>query len=309
MVSYNVNILLLTILLFFLGVIGVIWWFQYRILFFPSQTTGREPPQPYQQIFLGIDAVPLAMPKPGATESISAWYFKFAQQKDDKTIMFCHGNNGNISWRGYIVDLCQFLGVNLLLFDYRGYGQSVGIPTPETICQDGIIVYEWLRTFCSAENVFLWGESLGGAVAVHVASRKPCARLICMSTFSSLDDIVINKSIPRWLAIPSSLVVKVLCNNLPNKSKIRTVKSPIAVMHSVDDEMIPYPCARNLYDAIGHDQKLFLEIKGAHSAPEITQEQVYELVKFCGFDFARTDTSGFLEAWLETLRSNLFSEL
>ena len=312
MLSYNVKILIFTFIVFLLFILSVVWWIQYKILFFPSQKFNWYPSFPYRQIFLNMDSKPVANLDPvekfnPTSEVISVWYFNFSNNENSKTILFCHGNNGNISQRKYVIDLCHFLSVNLFLFDYRGYGNSTGIPSPDSICQDGLIAYTYLNSFCSSENIYVWGESLGGASAVHIASKKPCKRLICMSTFSSLDDIVINKSIPRWISVPSSLVIKTVCNNLSNRKKITKVKCPIVILHSETDEIIPYQCSQILYQSISHSNKIFLTIKGDHSAPEITRNQLLELINFCDFNSNFKETSHFIESWLSMLKSNVFN--
>ena len=220
-------------------------------------------------------------------------------------------DNANISYRKYVIDLCNFLSVNLFLFDYRGYGKSTGIPSPGSICADGMIAYNYLRTFCSPQNIYLWGESLGGAAAVHIASQAVCARLICMCTFSSLDDIVVTKqSVQRWIGIALSTVVKTICDVLPSSTKISGVTCPIVVIHSIDDEIIPFECVLKLYSSISHDDKLFLKIRGEHSSPEITQEQMFDLVRFCGFSQnVRKSQNGFLEDWLDKLKNNVFEQV
>ena len=324
MMSYNAKILLLTCVLFFLIVISIIWWFEYKILFFPSQDLNWYPEVPFKQIFLNVNAEPIhdtEDSKPNKSlpnsifeslfpkDKISAWYFNFSGKENDKTILFCHGNNANISYQKYVIDLCSYLSCNLFLFDYRGYGQSTGIPSPSSICADGLVAYNYLSSFCSPEHIYVWGESLGGAAAVHIASTQQCARLICMCTFSSLDDIVISKQcVQRWIAIALSLVVRTICDVLPNSSKISAVKCPIVVIHSTDDEIIPHACAKKLYSSIQHNQKLFLSIRGEHSSPEITQEQMLELVRFCGLDSRVPHKSEFLEEWLIKLKSNVFEQ-
>ena len=350
--SYNAKILLLTCVLFFLIIISLIWWFEYKILFFPSQDINWFPQIPFKQIFLGLDSKPIGVYESkemlpqvsdGSSEfvassmssepntswtripanvleklklkpiqdKISVWYFNFSGKEDDKTILFCHGNNANISYRKYVIDLCNFLSVNLFLFDYRGYGKSTGIPSPGSICADGMIAYNYLRTFCSPQNIYLWGESLGGAAAVHIASQAVCARLIYMCTFSSLDDIVVTKqSVQRWIGIALSTVVKTICDVLPSSTKISGVTCPIVVIHSTDDEIIPFECALKLYSSISHDDKLFLKIRGEHSSPEITQEQMFDLVRFCGFSQnVRKSQNGFLEDWLDKLKNNVFEQV
>lgn len=316
--NYNTVSLILAIIFFLLIILSTIWWFQYKILFFPVQKLKWYPNFPFEQnilditgksVFKGVTNDPLT---PNFTNSypntIHLWYFNFSGNTQNTTVLFCHGNNGNISYRSYIIDICKYLSLNVILFDYRGYGKSNGIPTQDTICQDGLAVYTYLSQFCPPENIIIWGESLGGAVAVDIASKRVCSHLICMCTFSSLDDIITNKNHPRWLTLPTSTLIKYLCNTLPNSKRIQNVKCPTVVMHSKNDEIIPYSCAKRLFDSISHVNKLFLKISGTHSSPDISLLQFFSMLRFCNIPLPINKDLTYINSWLDELKSSPFTK-
>jgi pimeloyl-ACP methyl ester carboxylesterase len=245
------------------------------ILFYPVQEHIWEPPHNYQA--LKID------------NRISAWHFN--NHSGSKTVLFCHGNAGNISHRDYVIELCHRHQLNLLIFDYSGFGQSSGYPSQRQICRDGETAYAYLlaQPFRQADgttrpmtpdDLIIWGESLGGAVAAYVASRHPCSRLILMSTFSSLDDIVWHQETGIFARAMVYILSKIT-DMLSTKYRISSIKCPIAIVHSTQDDLIPYTNAISLYNAISHDYKILIPIQGGHSTPDISPEQLKELLSFC----------------------------
>lgn len=267
-----VVILILAILVIIGFVIWIVYTLLYSLLFFPIANYMWLPTDKYSDIM--IDG------------HLSAWHFN--NFPDRKTVLFCHGNGGNISHREYIVEICKRQQLNLLLFDYRGFGKSPGIPSQRHVCEDGERAYAYLRQTVSPNKIIIWGESLGGAVATKIASRNQCALLILMSTFSSLDDALRDRKFsPITLAM--SFLLPWFANNLPSSETIKKVKAPIVIMHSPEDEIIPYNNAIKLYKAIPHRCKIFISISGKHCTPEITEEQFHRMFSFCCFDGTNAD--------------------
>lgn len=291
---------LLTIILFILILVSLIKWFQQSVLFFPTKSIIWTPSFTYQQLYLDLNST--NHPKPPAEPYISAWYIPSSNPEQKKTVLFCHGNSGNISHRSYIIDLCQTLGLNLLVFDYRGYGESPGRPSIDSICQDGLIVYKYLINQCTQDNIIIWGESLGGAIATYIASIYTPNCLILMCTFSSLDDVIKYQDITKFIAHLLSLTIQYLGSNLPNKLKIKYVKCPIAVIHSTEDEVIPYSCAKILYNSIPHNNKIFIKIQGSHSNPQINNDHLSKLLCFCHINI---DPDTNLSNWVSNLSTCL----
>ena len=215
-------------------------------------------------------------------QNINGWHFN--NFPGAKTVIFYHGNAGNISHRDYIIDICEQFQFNLLLIDYRGFGLSEGTYDQKSICIDGIAAYLYLRQFAKAKNIIIWGESLGGAVATHVASMYPCHCLILLSTFSSLDDIIYYSDYSKVLTMCGSFMAKYLVDCMPSKTKIKKVKCPIAIVHSKNDELINYKCSQIMYRAISHDNKKMITIDGGHSSPILDVTSLNKLLDFIQVD-------------------------
>ena len=228
------------------------------------------------------------------------WYFH--NFPGNKVVLFFHGNSGNISHRDYVVDICHKFELNLLIVDYRGYGKSDGIPTPRGICDDGIRAYDFLRTKHRPDEIVVWGESLGGCAAIHVAGHRQCRSLLLLSTFSSLEDIIFHLNAPTWFTRPVGYAIKWIVDPVPSKDWINKVKCPVVIMHSVEDDLIPYENGKILYRCIDHDTKLFIPIKGKHSSPEITDDQFKNLLKFADIDIDCC-TPDMVRAMVEMLRT------
>lgn len=228
---------------------------------------------------------------------LSAWHFN--NYPGNKTILFCHGNYGNISYNDFVIELCDHQKLNLLIFDYSGYGRSHGLPNQKVVPADGERAYAYLRRSLEPDEIIIWGMSLGGAVAIYVASRNPCHSLIAMSTFSSLDDIAVDgKMIPFAPLVFGT--VGAIVDKMPSKERIRHVKCPIIVMHSRDDEFIPFSNAERLFNNISHPCKKFIEIGGGHASPIISDEILKDLFTFCCIDATHCHLS---KEVLESLRN------
>lgn len=188
-------------------------------------------------------------------------------------VLFCHGNSGTIADRGYIIELTQILGINLIIFDYRGFGRSKGTLNELTILEDAEAVYSYtIRSVVHPTRLIIWGESLGGSPAVHLARHYECSRLVLMFAFASLRDVAIYADIPDYLRSAITPLLLGVRKNLPNKIWIRDVTAPVLIIHSVDDQMVNIENAKILLNAVQHDRKTLLYIQGAHSSPKIEPE-------------------------------------
>ena len=225
-------------------------------------------------------------------EGMDVWYFDtFNQLKsrniDNKVILHCHGNTGNISHLKEIISLAYLQKYNILVFDYYGYGKSIGSPHPDVQYKNGETIYQYMikELKINSKDIIIWGESLGGSVATHIASKYDCYALILLSTFSSLDDLLRDK-IPRFKTLFAPIITRNLFNTLPSKDKIKNVKCPVAILHSVDDDIIPIESAERLYNNISHNAKRLIKIKGIHSNPIISIDNIEELFSFVGMDIS-----------------------
>jgi fermentation-respiration switch protein FrsA (DUF1100 family) len=176
------------------------------------------------------------------------------------TILFSHGNAGNISNRLDKIARLRQTGANLVFYDYRGYGESEGAPSEIGTYQDAEAVYRYVTQtkHIAPERVVFYGESLGCAVAVEMAIRHPdAAGLILESAFTSTVAMA-RRVFPR---LPVKWIVRYHYDNL---SKIPRIKMPLLIMHSPQDEIVPFEMGRQLY-AAAPQPKTFFELTGGHN--------------------------------------------
>ncbi|MFQ5753142.1 MAG: alpha/beta hydrolase [bacterium] len=173
------------------------------------------------------------------------------------TLIWCHGNAGNITDR--LDNLAKFakLPLNIFIFDYRGYGKSAGSPDEKGIYLDAEAAYDYLisKKNMDSKKIILFGRSLGGAVAVDLATRRTCAGLILESTFTSANDMA--KS--AFGFIPVYLIIKTKLNSI---AKIPHIQVPLLVFHGTRDRTVPIRFGRKLFHA-APEPKEFYEIQGA----------------------------------------------
>jgi uncharacterized protein len=173
------------------------------------------------------------------------------------TVLFTHGNAGNLSHRlDRTIFLQARLGADVLLFDYRGYGRSEGRPDEEGTYRDGRAAYRWLveERKVPPDRLVLFGESLGSAVALDLAVSRPCRALVLEAPFTSVPDMarVVFPFVPRAF-------VRTQYDNL---AKIHRLRVPLLVLHGERDEVVPFAQGRRLFEA-APEPKRFFPVPGA----------------------------------------------
>lgn len=173
------------------------------------------------------------------------------------TLVWCHGNAGNISHR--VENMRLFydrLGVGTLIFDYRGYGQSEGTPSEAGIYRDARAFRAWLRRREpeGAARVVYFGRSLGAAVAAALAADDPPAALVLETPFTSVQAMA-NATLPG-----AGYLFRSRYDTL---ARIGQVRVPVLVLHGDTDEVVPFAHGRAVFDA-AREPKRFFAIRGAH---------------------------------------------
>jgi len=235
--------------------------FQSGFLFFPDRQIVMTPRD------IGLEYQPVKLIAEDGV-NLAAWFVPAETSRG--AVIFCHGNAGNISHRLETVRLLNHLGLDLLIFDYRGYGESDGVPTEAGLYMDGTAAWRYLTETrqIDPEDITIFGKSLGGAVATWLAQNNRPRSLIIESTFTSVPDVAA-KAYPIF---PVRLLTRY---KFPTVEYIRNVTCPVLVIHSKDDEMIPFKLGRQLFDA-ANEPKQFLELKGSHNDAFIHAARVYE---------------------------------
>ncbi|HWI57461.1 MAG TPA: alpha/beta hydrolase, partial [Bacillota bacterium] len=193
---------------------------------------------------------------------LHGWFFPAHPHapRADQVILMCHGNAGNISHR---LDTCQALletGVNVFVFDYRGYGRSQGRPSEEGTYCDAQAAYQWLQQKgFSGRDIITFGESLGGGIASELALRETLAGLVLQSTFTSIPDI--GSELFPWLPVRWLATIEYATSR-----RLPRLQLPVLVMHSRTDDLIGFHHGEKNF-ALANDPKLFWELKGDHNAP------------------------------------------
>lgn len=173
------------------------------------------------------------------------------------TILFNHGNGGNISHRLEKIKMLNKLDLNILIYDYRGYGLSAGKPSEKGLYLDADAMYGYLTNKkISPETIIAYGESLGGAVAVDLASNRVMGGLIIEDSFTSVKAVA-QKIFPFIPAV-------VYKSKYDSLAKIRDIDVPKLIFHSTEDEIIPFELGKKLFDASAEPKK-FVELRGGHN--------------------------------------------
>jgi len=195
------------------------------------------------------------------------WYIPHDSAR--ATVLLCHGNGGNISHRVSLVKVLHDLGLNVLIFDYRGYGQSEGKPSEEGTYRDAKAAWLYLvrKKNIDPSDIIIHGRSLGGAVATHLAREVNPGGLIIESSFTSVAAVAAR----MFPIFPIKLMIRYDYNSADN---LAHCTCPVLIIHSRDDDMIPFSFGRALYER-ANEPKSFLEISGSHDEGYFTSGRVY----------------------------------
>lgn len=192
-------------------------------------------------------------------ERLHGWWVPAADARG--ALLFFHGNAGNISHRLDSIAIFNRLGLDVLIVDYRGYGQSTGNPSEAGTYRDARAAWDWLLARSVApERIVVFGRSLGGAVGAWLAAQADVrpAGLIVESCFTSGADMA--RRLYPWL--PARWITRL---KYPVRDYVAAAESPLMVIHSRDDEIIPFDMGRALYDA-APAPRAFFELRGDHNA-------------------------------------------
>jgi fermentation-respiration switch protein FrsA (DUF1100 family) len=192
---------------------------------------------------------------------IHAWWCPVADAKG--TVLYCHGNAGNLSHRrDSIARWQELLHQQVLIFDYPGYGKSEGRPSEAGCYQAAQAAYDWLiREQCiRPDTITLYGGSLGGGVAVHLARQVPHRALVLLSAFTSLPDVA--QRLYPWL--PARWLVR---NRFDNLAKISDCEGPVFIAHGDCDSLIPFAHGQRLFAAAREPKEFFCLQHSDHNDP------------------------------------------
>ncbi len=235
--------------------------FQSRLIYFPGRKVIMTPDRiglSYENVYFKTeDGV-----------NLNGWFVPAKNAKG--VILFCHGNGGNISDRLSTLQLFSRLGLSTFIFDYRGYGHSEGKITEKGTYLDAEAAWSYLikEKKTSSNEIIIFGRSLGSAIAVWLAQEHIPKVLIVESAFASIQDMAAE----LYPYFPTKFLVRFDYKTI---DYIRRVKCPVLVIHSPEDEIIPFSHGRKLF-AAANGPKEFIEIKGNHNDGFIISAKLYE---------------------------------
>ena len=246
----------------YLTIMLLMWLFQEQLLYLPGQ--GREHIATPADLGLEWRAVELT------TEDdllLDAWWLPVKNPR--AALLFLHGNAGNISHRLASLEQFNRLGLSVLILDYRGYGKSQGRPSEAGTELNADAGWRWLKEESGhdPDRLVIFGRSLGAAVAAELATRTDPAALILESPFRSAPKL--GQRLYPW--VPVRILARL---DYPTIEYITQQSAPLLVIHSEDDEIIPYAEGRAVYEA-APSPKTLLTIQGGHNTGFLRSEATY----------------------------------
>ena len=238
---------------------------QSRLIFKPKSLVLATPAAfnlPYEEVWL-----PVATSR-NQTEKISGWWIP-QTQPNTKVVLFFHGTSGNMAAQEKSCNLDRVaklyhLGFSVFMIDYRGYGNSQGqFPTEARVYEDAAIAWNYLtqeKSF-SPEEIFVYGHSLGGAIAVNLCLQQPdAAGLIAEGSFTSIKDMA--KYRRRIQIFPLKFLVTQKFDFI---NKVKSIKMPVLFIHGMKDEVVPVTMSERLFAAAPEPKKLLLVPNAEHN--------------------------------------------
>jgi hypothetical protein len=176
------------------------------------------------------------------------------------TLLYLHGNAGNIAGRAGMIQRMTRLPADVLAIDYRGYGRSEGAPSEAGLYADARAAYDWLvgERRVDPGRIVLYGESLGTAPAAELAAQLPVGRIVLQSPFTRIRDMA-------GRVVPLLPVHWFMRHRYDTFSKVARVRAPVLVIHSPDDEVIPFEQGRRVFEAAPEPKQFYEAAGGGHN--------------------------------------------
>lgn len=215
---------------------------------------------PLEEVWLPVDE----------TVTVFGWFIDAGSTRP--VLLWCHGNAGNVSHRLENLRQLYQRGISVMIFDYRGYGQSTGVPSEAGLYQDALASYDYLihQRRISPERLIVFGRSLGSGVAAEVAIRRPSAGLMVEGSFPSIQAM----SDHHYFGLPTSWLMDVDFNL---SQKVRALQVPLLVIHGERDSIVPMALGRKVFEA-APEPKQWYAVSGAehNNVPFVGGESYYQ---------------------------------
>ena len=241
--------------------VAVVYFMQGRMLYLPDiagrslTVTPANIGMDYEDVYLETDD----------GVRLHGW---FITGRSPRVLLFFHGNAGNISHRLDSIRYFHDLGLSVFIVDYRGYGQSEGRASENGIYRDADAAWRYLiESDIDASDIVIFGRSLGASVAAHLAAQKEPWALIVESSFTSVPDIA--QELYPWL--PARWLSRL---SHATRDYVRDVRCPVLVVHSRDDEIIPFHHGEEIF-AAANEPRTLLVLRGTHNDAFLRDARTY----------------------------------
>jgi fermentation-respiration switch protein FrsA (DUF1100 family) len=241
------------VVLFLLGGRLMLESLERQLIYFPTRVR-EDAPTPHVQGASVVEEVWLEAPDGVRVHGIYA-----GAEGAFADLLFFHGNAGDLYDRLDNVSVLVTMGLNVLIMDYRGYGKSEGKPSEGVLYEDGMLAYRYLTEERGVDpaRLVIFGRSLGGAVAIELATRQPAAALVAESSFTSAQDL----AKLHYSFLPGMLIGS-MTHKFDSISKVPDLRSPALFIHGEKDTIVPARMGRRLYEAAA-EPKDWYEVRGA----------------------------------------------
>lgn len=259
--SNGLGLIVLTLVVAYVIFAGLVYTFQSSLIYYPARKLDATPKQ------FGLTYEPISFRTEDGV-ALSGWYLPAEESRG--VLLFFHGNAGNISHRMLSLQLFNRLGLSTFIFDYRGYGQSEGRPSETGTYRDAEAAWRYLveKRKVDPSRIVVFGRSLGAAIGSYLATKHTPRALIVESGFTDVPDLAAK-------FYPFLPVRRLTRFHYTTIDYVTRRNCPILVVHSRDDDIIPFSHGRRIFEA-AHPPKEFLEITGTHNDAFVVTGKRYE---------------------------------
>ena len=257
----SVVLIVLTLVGAYASFAALLYFYQGSFVYYPQRQLVATPAQ------FGLNYEDVRFKAQDGVE-LFGWYLPVKDERG--VLLFFHGNAGNISHRMLSLQVFNRLRLSTFIFDYRGYGQSAGRPDEAGTYRDAEGAWRYLveQRGVSPDRIIVFGRSLGAAIATYIASKHTPRALIVESAFTSVPDLAARfyPFMPvRWLTR----------YHYSTREYLQRVSCPVLVVHSREDDIIPFAHGHSLFEA-AQSPKDFFEINGGHNDALLVTGKRYE---------------------------------